>query len=215
VDVDRPGPGEELNEGGTVTVPRQAATVIVLRGAAETLEVLLVQRNPAQRFMGGAWVFPGGAVDAHEGSGEDAHRAAAVRELEEEAAIAGVDPAELVRFSQWITPPQVKVRFDTHFFLAAAPAGAQPRVDGAECVDFGWFTPDAALDAHRAGDLLLVFPTIKHLEQLSAFASAAELLDFARGREVVAVEPRVVLGGEQARILLPGEPGYEEAPPVP
>jgi 8-oxo-dGTP pyrophosphatase MutT (NUDIX family) len=212
VDVERPGPGEELNDSGAVTVPRQAATVIVLRGGAESLEVLLVQRNPAARFMGGAWVFPGGAVDATEGSGEDAHRAAAVRELEEEAAIAGVDPAALVRFSQWITPPQVKVRFDTHFFLAPAPDGAEPRVDGAECVAFGWFTPEAALSAHRAGELLLVFPTIKHLEQLSAFASATELLDFARGREVVAVEPRVVLGGEQARILLPGEPGYDEAP---
>jgi 8-oxo-dGTP pyrophosphatase MutT (NUDIX family) len=215
VDVDRPGPGEELNESGDVTVPRQAATVIVLRGGGEALEVLLVQRNPAARFMGGAWVFPGGAVDATEGSGEDAHRAAAVRELEEEAAIAGVDPASLVRYSQWITPPQVKVRFDTHFFLAPAPDGVEPRVDGAECIAFGWFTPAAALAAHRAGELLMVFPTIKHMEQLSAFASATALLDFARGREVVAVEPRVVIGGEQARILLPGEPGYDEAPPTP
>src|SRR3954470_11997160 len=213
VDVDRPGPGEELNEG-PVTMPRQAATVIVLRGGDTALEVLLVQGNPAARFMGGAWVFPGGAVDATEGRGEDAHRAAAVRELEEEAAIGGVDAAALVRFSRWITLPQVKVRFDTHFFLAPAPDGAQPRVDGAECVDFGWFTPQGALAAHRAGELLLVFPTIKHLEQLSAFATATELLDFARGREVVAVEPRVVVGGEQARILLPGEPGYDEAPPT-
>jgi 8-oxo-dGTP pyrophosphatase MutT (NUDIX family) len=213
VDVDRPGPGEELNEGGQPSVPRQAATVILLRGGDQELEVLLVQRNPAARFMGGAWVFPGGAVDAGEGVGEDSHRAAAVRELDEEASVSGVDPASLVRFSRWITPPQVKVRFDTHFFLASVPEGASPRVDGAECVDFGWFTPAGALDAHRAGELLLVFPTIKHLEQLSQFASASELLEFARGREVVAVEPRVVMGGEHARIVLPGEPGYEDAPP--
>jgi 8-oxo-dGTP pyrophosphatase MutT (NUDIX family) len=214
VDVDRPGPGEELNASGEVSAPRQAATVILLRGGDDALEVLLVQRNPAARFMGGAWVFPGGAVDAGEGSGEDAHRAAAVRELEEEAAVSGVDPASLVRFSQWITPPQVKIRFDTHFFLAALPDGAQPRVDGEECVDFGWFTPNRALSAHRAGELLLVFPTIKHLEQLSGFGSAGELLAFARGRDVVAVEPRVILGGEQARIVLPGEPGYEDTPPA-
>jgi 8-oxo-dGTP pyrophosphatase MutT (NUDIX family) len=211
VDVDRPGPGEELNDAGTVSAPRQAATIILLRGDAEALEVLLVQRNPQQRFMGGAWVFPGGAVDASEGEGEDAHRAAAVRELDEEAAVSGVDPASLVRFSRWITPPQVKVRFDTHFFLAPLPAGAEPAVDGSECVDLGWFTPQAALERHRAGELLLVFPTIKHLEQLSAFASADALLAFATGREVVPVEPRVVMGGEHARILLPGEPGYEDA----
>lgn len=189
--------------------------MIVLRGGASALEVLLVQRNPAARFMGGAWVFPGGAVDAGEGSGEEAHRAAAVRELEEEAAIGGIDPSSLVRFSQWITPPQVKVRFDTHFFLAPAPQGVEPQVDGAECVAFGWFTPAEALAAHRAGELLMVFPTIKHLEQLSGFASAAELLEFAHGREVVAVQPRVVMSGEQARILLPGEPGYDEAPATP
>ncbi|HEU4973509.1 MAG TPA: NUDIX hydrolase [Baekduia sp.] len=208
--VDAPGPGEELNDG-PVTMPRQAATVIVLRGGQHALEVLLVQRNPQARFMGGAWVFPGGAVDAHEGEGEAAHRAAAVRELAEEAAIEGVEAASLVRFSRWITPPQAKVRFDTHFFLAPAPEGAEPRVDGAECVDFGWFTPEAALEAHRAGRLLLVFPTIKHLEQLSGFASAHELLDHARGREVLPVEPRIVLGGETARIVLPGEPGYDGA----
>jgi 8-oxo-dGTP pyrophosphatase MutT (NUDIX family) len=211
VDVDRPGPGEELNDGA-VTRPRQAATVIVLRGGAQALEILLVQRNPQARFMGGAWVFPGGAVDAGEGDGETAHRAAAVRELAEEAAIEDVDPGALVRFSRWITPPQVKVRFDTHFFLAAAPEACRPRVDGAECVDFGWFTPTDALAAHRDGRLLLVFPTIKHLEQLSVFDSADALLEHARGREVVAVEPRVVLGGEHARIVLPGEPGYDDAP---
>lgn len=194
-----------------MTPPRQAATIILLRGGADALEVLLVQRNPAQRFMGGAWVFPGGAVDRGEGEGDEAHRAAAVRELDEEAAVSGVDPASLVRFSRWITPPQVKVRFDTHFFLAPAPEGAEPAVDGSECVDLGWFTPEGALERHRAGELLLVFPTIKHLEQLSAFASADALLSFATGREVVPVEPRVVLGGEAARILLPGEPGYEDA----
>ncbi len=37
--------------------------------------------------MGGAWVFPGGAVDRAEGDGEAALRAAAMRELEEEAGL--------------------------------------------------------------------------------------------------------------------------------
>jgi 8-oxo-dGTP pyrophosphatase MutT (NUDIX family) len=215
VSIDRPGPGEQLNTEGSATTPRQAATVIVLRGDADTLEVLLVQRNPAARFMGGVWVFPGGAVDAHEGIGDEAHRAAAVRELAEEAAIEGVDPAALVKFSRWITPPEVKIRFDTHFFLAAAPAGAQPRVDGSECIDLGWFTPAAALEAHGAGSLQLVFPTIKNLEQLSSFPSADALLGYARGREVLPVEPRVLHSGEQTRIVLPGEPGYDDLSATP
>jgi 8-oxo-dGTP pyrophosphatase MutT (NUDIX family) len=210
-EVDRPGPGEELNDSGSETVPRQAASVIVLRGGGDDLELLLVKRNPAARFMGGAWVFPGGAVDANEGEGDEAHRVCAVRELEEEAGLGGVDPAKLVKYSRWITPAAVKIRFDTHFFLAPVPDGAEPKVDGEEVVDHGWFTPTGALEAHAAGDILLVFPTIKHLEQFSAFPSADALVAHAAAHEVVPVLPRIVLTGETARVLLPGDEGYDGA----
>ncbi len=206
-DSERPGPGEVLNQGAA-TLPRQAASVILLRGGAEALEVLLVRRTPHARFMGGVWVFPGGAVDAQEGDGDCAHRAAAIRELREEASIVLEDPDALDKFSRWITPAEVQIRFDTHFFLAALPPGQEPKVDGEECVDLGWFTPRAALEAHTASEIVLVFPTIKHLEQLSDFRSVEALLTYARGREVLPVQPRVVLEGEVARILLPGEPGY-------
>jgi 8-oxo-dGTP pyrophosphatase MutT (NUDIX family) len=209
MESERPGPGEELN-AGRETVPRPAATVILLRGGPDRLEVLLVQRNPQSRFMGGAWVFPGGAVNRAEGAGEAALRTAAVRELAEEAGIQLAGPEELVPFSRWITPAQVKIRFDTWFFLATFPAGGRPRIDGAEVVDIRWYEPQAALDADGRGELLLVFPTIKHLEQLSGFGSADELLAHARGRQVRPVQPRVVVSGETARIVLPGEPGYAD-----
>jgi 8-oxo-dGTP pyrophosphatase MutT (NUDIX family) len=206
MEVDRPGPGEELNVSGSEAVPRLAASVIVLRGGAGGLEVLLVRRTPKARFMGGVWVFPGGAVD----EGED-ERAAALRETVEEAGITIDDPDALVRFSQWITPREVKIRFDTHFFLAPVPADAAPVIDGEEVVDFGWFTPGRALEAYGRGELELVFPTIKHLEQLAAFGTADELLEHARGRDVQPILPKVLLGGESARVVLPGEPGYDEA----
>jgi 8-oxo-dGTP pyrophosphatase MutT (NUDIX family) len=206
----QPAPGEELNTGA-VTTPRVAASVIVLRGADRGLEVLLVQRNPASRFMGGAWVFPGGAVDPGDGDGDAALRAAGVREVAEEAGIAIADPASLVPFSRWITPAAVKIRFDTWFFLSPVPDDAQPRIDGGECVDWRWSTPQGALDAHAADELMLVFPTIKHLEQLAAFPHADALVAHAHGRSVEPVEPRVVLEGEVARVLLPGDPGYSEA----
>lgn len=205
--VEGPEPGAELNPG-PVTVPRLAATVILLRGAERGLEVLLAQRNPSARFMGGAWVFPGGAVGAEDGEGEAALRTAAARELREEAGIALPDPEKLIAFSRWITPAQVKIRFDTWFFLAPVPAGARPIVDGEEMVDARWYTPTGALGAAEAGEILLVFPTIKHLEQLSSFASANALLAHARTRRVEPVEPRVVGSGEQSRIVLPGETGY-------
>jgi 8-oxo-dGTP pyrophosphatase MutT (NUDIX family) len=206
--ADGPEPGTTLNTGQPTT-PRQAATVIVLRGGRDTLEVLLVKRNPKQRFMGGAWVFPGGAVDAAEGEGDAAHRLAGVREVFEEVGLELPDPDGLVKLSRWITPAEVSIRFDTHFFLAAAPDGQDARADGSECVDLGWFTPQGALDAYAREEILLVFPTIRTLEQLAPFGSATELLEWASGREVVAVEPRVVMQGETARIVLPGEPGYE------
>jgi 8-oxo-dGTP pyrophosphatase MutT (NUDIX family) len=206
---ERPGAGEEYNPG-PATPARQAATVILLRGESQTLEVLLVKRTPHARFMGGVWVFPGGAVDANEGDGDDAHRAAAIRELREEAAITLEDPGALVKFSRWITPAEVRTRFDTHFFLAPLPAGQEPEVDGEECVDLGWFTPQAALEAHRDERIMLVFPTIKHLEQLGAFSCTDELLTYAHGRDVQPIQPRVVVEGEVARVLLPGEPGYDD-----
>jgi len=202
--VDRPPPGEHLNQG-EVTEPRASASLILLRDSPEGPEVLLVQRNPEQRFMGGAWVFPGGATH-----GTDAdERATALRELEEEAGIALAEDAELVRYSRWITPAEVSTRFDTHFFLAEAPEGAEAAIDGAECVAARWIRPADALDAGARNELMLVFPTIKHLEQLAEHESVADALDTARARQVQPVQPRVLVEGGVARVLVPGEPGYD------
>jgi 8-oxo-dGTP pyrophosphatase MutT (NUDIX family) len=205
MDSERPATSEQLNDGPPTT-PRQAASVILLRDAGDGFELLLVQRSPAQRFMGGYWVFPGGAVDPHEGEGEAAHRAAAVRELREEASIGGVAADSLVRYSRWITPELLRTRFDTHFFLARAPAGARARIDGLECVDLRWGSPRALLDAQAAGELELGFPTLRHIEQLLPFASVDALLEHARSHEIRPVLPRVALSGEIARLVLPGEP---------
>jgi 8-oxo-dGTP pyrophosphatase MutT (NUDIX family) len=203
---DAPPPGEELNPGA-VTEPRQAASLILLRDSRKGPEVLLVKRNPEQRFMGGAWVFPGGAVHA-----EDAdHAATAVRELAEEAAIELPADAELVPFSRWITPAEVKVRFDTHFFVARAPDVARATPDGGECVDARWMRPADALAAGERDELMLVFPTIKHLEKLAEHGSVGDALEAARNRRVEPVQPRVVVRDGAARVVLPGEPGFDEA----
>jgi 8-oxo-dGTP pyrophosphatase MutT (NUDIX family) len=205
VRVDRPHPGEELNEG-EVTEPRQAASIILLRDSPEGPEVLLVQRNPEQRFMGGAWVFPGGALHAEDPD----HAGAAVRELREEAGVELPKETAVVPWSRWITPEEVKVRFDTWFFVAEAPPGAEPRPDGSECVDARWLRPAAALESFGRDELKLVFPTIKHLEALAGMESVEDALEKARSREMVPVQPKVVVRGDAAEILLPGERGYDE-----
>jgi len=201
-----PPSGEEFNPG-EVTKAREAASLILLRDSPDGPEVLLVQRNPEQRFMGGAWVFPGGATH-----GEDIdHAATAIRELEEEAGIALSGDVELVPFSRWITPEEVKVRFDTWFFAAQAPPDTQATPDGSECVDARWLRPAAALAAHAQDELVLVFPTIKHLELLSESPSVDATLAAARARPVEAIMPKVAVRDGNAEILLPGEPGYGDA----
>ena len=190
---------------GRFVIPRPSATVILLRGDAQELELLLVRRTPAAKFMAGHWVFPGGAVDAADGDGQAGLRRAAVRELEEEASVILPPEAELVAFARWITPEQLAIRFDTWFYLAAAPADASPRVDGVEIVDFRWLTPAVALAEHADGGLELAFPTRTQLEQLRMFGSAEHLLEHARAHEnaIRPVQPRIVGHGEAARIVLP------------
>ena len=209
MDVDRPAPGEELNEGA-VADARLAASVIILRDAEDGPEVLLLQRNPESRFMAGAWVFPGGAVHGgDEGDGVAGPVAAALRETEEEAGLRIASPDELVPFSRWITPAQVKIRFDTWFFVARAPADAEVAIDNEEVVAARWLRPQDALDAGARDDLTLVFPTIKHLEELAQFTSVDHALDEARQRRVLPVEPRVLVDGGVARVVMPGEAGYD------
>ncbi len=208
--VDRPGPGEELNEG-PVADARLAASAILLRDASRGPEVLLLQRNPEAKFMGGAWVFPGGSVHADDevDDGVPGPVRAAMRETEEEAGVTLGGPDDLVAFSRWITPAQVKIRFDTWFFIARAPE-AEPAVDNEEVVDARWMRPQNALDAGARDELTLVFPTIKHLEELAVFSSVDDALDQARRRKVMPVEPRVLVDGGVARVLMPGEPGYDD-----
>jgi 8-oxo-dGTP pyrophosphatase MutT (NUDIX family) len=181
--------------------------VLLLRGGNEQLELLMVRRTPAARFMAGAWVFPGGAVDPADGDGQTGLRAAALRELREESGVTLAPETELVAFARWITPTELPTRFDTWFYLATAPADVDPEVDGSEIVDFRWLTPAQALASFECGELKLSFPTLKQLEQLSTFESAETLLTDARSLEntIRPVQPRVVGSGEYERIILPDD----------
>jgi 8-oxo-dGTP pyrophosphatase MutT (NUDIX family) len=206
---------EELNPGSP-SEPRPAATVVLLRRGGKHvsrgLEVLMGKRTAGAKFMANVWVFPGGAVDTPaDGEASDGDfRAAALRELEEEASIRIEDPDELVPFSRWITPEQVKTRYDTRFFLALAPPHSAPKPDGLEIVEMGWFEPQAALDRHGAGEMELVFPTIKTLEVLLGFGSAEEALAATHWNPTEPVLPRVVVTDGKPRIVLPWEEGYDE-----
>lgn len=190
--------------------PRPAATIILLRRggkhADRALELLMVKRGESQSFMPGVWVFPGGALDA-----EESPEACAVRELAEEAGIELGADAELHPWTRWITPKVVPVRFDTHFFVALAPAHSPPEPDGQEVSEATWVEPGVVLERHTAGEMKLVFPTIRTLETLLEFSSAAAVIEAARERVVEPILPRVVGTREEHRVLLPGDADYEQA----
>src|ERR1700712_1955398 len=119
------GPAEAPNHG-TPATPRPAASVVLLRRggkhAQRALEVLLVKRTEAARFMPGVWVFPGGSVEDFDGGGVAGREACARRELGEEAGIPLPAEEELVPFCRWITPAVTSRRLDAWFFPALAPA---------------------------------------------------------------------------------------------
>lgn len=173
--------------GGQAPVtPIPAATVVPLRDGPRGLEVLLLQRNEALVFAPGAWVFPGGRIDAGDyaagGSDErDAARAAACREAQEEAGLV-LDPASCRPFSHWTTPPHQPRRFSTWFFLADARHCHAVQVDEMEIVDFGWHAPAAALQAAADGALLLIRPTITTLRELQDVPNTASALARATER---------------------------------
>src|SRR5262245_57838158 len=125
----RRGPGEAPNLG-TPSEPRPAASVVLLRRGGKhqerALQGLLVKGTKEAKCMPGIWAFPGGAVDPADVDGVSGHRACAVRELAEEAAIELASSEELVLFSRWITPEVISTRFDAWFFMALAPAHTPP-----------------------------------------------------------------------------------------
>jgi 8-oxo-dGTP pyrophosphatase MutT (NUDIX family) len=262
-----------------VVAVRDAATVMLVRDSTEGLQVFMLRRNLNSDFVGGAYVFPGGAVDEEDrhadleavctgrsddqasnmlgvDSGGLAFWVAAIRECFEEAGVllayredeavisladneiasrfrehrAAVDSGELRLvdlcrreslqlavdqihyFAHWITPEGAPRRYDTRFFVTAAPAEQVPLHDDRETIANLWITPDEALARNQAGDFELILPTLKNLEAIASFERAADLLAAAAAIEHVPfVVPRVSRDLRGVRILLPGDAGYDEA----
>lgn len=171
----------------------------------------MVKRTDNARFMSGAWVFPGGAVDDTDSGRDDLspHHAAAVRELVEETGIV-VDGSSLTYFANWVTPAPLPVRFDTRFYAVEVPPSVEAVVDGEELVDAAWIGPAQALERADAGDWLVAFPTRKTLEAFSGHDSAVALLA-SLPTDVEAIQPRLSVEDNAVRILLPTDPGFDDA----
>ncbi|MDB5415652.1 MAG: hydrolase [Rubritepida sp.] len=223
----------------TPVVPRPAATILMLRDGAGGIEVLMICRALEVAFASGALVFPGGRVettDALLALPEDplgGFRIAAIREAWEESGLllahppgpdltgegeflarlhaSGLRPdhAALTHFAHWITPERSPKRFDTHFFVAAAPEGQEPVHDGHEAVEALWIRPEDALAEAEAGRRTLVFPTRLNLLRLARHGNVTEALEAARAAPVVTVMPEPISDGNGGTLLrIPEAAGY-------
>ena len=117
---------------------------------------------------------------------------------------------ELVPYAHWITPEGVPKRFDTWFFLAAAPPEQVGAHDGKESTNSIWVSPREALAGGESGRFKLPFPTTRNLIRLGKQPGVKAALDDSKGKPVVTVMPvltKLAGGGRQLRIPL--EAGYD------
>jgi 8-oxo-dGTP pyrophosphatase MutT (NUDIX family) len=201
--------------------PVAAATVILLRDAADGIEVLMLRRNSKLAFVGGMWVFPGGRVDPEDlpdplpadplEAELAAARNAAVREAAEEAGLV-VDAEGLVPFSHWTPPPITPKRFLTWFFVGAAPEGGVT-IDGGEIHDHGWMSPRRALERRAAGEIEVAPPTFITLDRLAGYPDVATALADSRARQPERFETRIALVDGGSVALYDGDAGYESVDP--
>lgn len=200
-------------EGGEFVAPKLAATVLLVRDGPQGLQVFMVVRHQKIDFASGALVFPGGKVDPPDWEGangdEDrAARAAALRETHEECGVKLASAEALTLFAHWITPPILPKRFDTRFYIVAAPEDQAAAHDGGEAVDSVWIEPKRALREGAEGKRTLVLATRLNLEMLAESATAAQAIEAARRRRVVTVEPKATKTETGYRLTIPIEAGY-------
>jgi 8-oxo-dGTP pyrophosphatase MutT (NUDIX family) len=264
-----------------IATPRDAATLVLMRdipGIGTKPEVLLLKRHAHEAFAAGAYVFPGGMLEADDtipaalalsrgvslaaaaarlADATPASQAlglwiAALRETFEETGILlacyadgrfwEASPAErvqlaaqrramqqgvtsfvnmmhdverylatelLVYFAHWITPEIRPLRFSTRFFLAQAPDRFTALPDAVEVVEQIWLTPEEALQRHAKGEMEMMTVTVKILQTLSCFPSAAAAIEQLRDQPVATVLPKAMRQADgSTRLLYPGDEGY-------
>jgi 8-oxo-dGTP pyrophosphatase MutT (NUDIX family) len=122
--------------------------------------------------------------------------------------------ADLLRaWAHWVTPEFEPRRYDTRFFVAAMPGDQRTRDVGGESDRVTWIRPADALEAHAAGTLAMLPPTVVTLAELAAYPSIAAVLEAGTARDVRPVLPKIVLGDdEEVRLLLPHDDGYPPDP---
>lgn len=197
-----------------------ASTVLLLRDAADSIEVLMLRRNSKIAFAG-MWVFPGGRVDDEEIIPDDdlaSARLAAVREAKEESDLS-IHAADLVTWNHWQPPPVQAIptkgpprRFRTWFFAAPAPEG-NVIIDDGEIKDHAWLRPEEALRRRDAGEIEIAPPTFVTLHELAQHHRVEDALGWASSREPERFSTKLMDSKDPRMISWHGDSGYESGRP--
>jgi 8-oxo-dGTP pyrophosphatase MutT (NUDIX family) len=113
-------------------------------------------------------------------------------------------PDTLIPYSHWITPDFEKKRFSARFFLAKMPPGQTPVADAMELTESLWVKPQKALEMHCRKEIILMPPTFKTIEELSAFRDIDELFSAAKTKIIYPILPQL----EGNILKLPHDPEY-------
>ncbi len=200
-------PGGRVEDSDQVLADRLGGTAFQLAAIRETFEecgVLLA------RAQGSADIIDAAALLRVENEHRAALNAGSVEFgtiLDAHALAPATDL--LVHYAHWITPANQPKRYDTHFFLAEAPAAHVAVHDGHESVDSIWISPRDALTGTEEGRYKLVFATQMNLAKLSRFATVADAMRATRASTVVTVLPRSTkIDDTRRKLLIPVEAGY-------
>ena len=201
-------------------VPRPASTLVLIRDGDAGVETFLMRRPLTMKFAPGMSVYPGGALDKTdfadaitealdaEFAQANAVRASAterefrallacaIRETREEAGVDFVEARDVVLTDHWVTPEHETRRFDVRFFIARIPEGQNAYVASNEADHAEWIRPTDALDRYLRDELPMLRPTLVMLRFLAMFETAADAIDAALSRDVVARMPRAVAIGD-------------------
>ncbi len=171
-----------------MVVAHPAATVVLMTEIENGFKVLLVKRNEKLEFCGGAWVFPGGRVDAEDYQKTTSNdlneiaKFAAVREVYEETGL-NIQVDSLLFMEHFTTPAFSPKRFSTYFYITSVQESVV-RVDGSEILDHKWIAPQDALAEHEEQTIYLPMPTMFILERIATYQDIDSVLKSAKNREL-------------------------------
>lgn len=189
---------------GPVSEALRSVHVAAIRETFEECGVLLA------RLAGSRALVPGARLAEI----EKRHRAAlnagerSLREIIEQEDLRLANDL-LVHFAHWITPLFMPKRFDTHFYLVAAPPDQLAVHDGGESVDSVWTRPADAEAERNAGRRTIIFPTLMQVRKLGRNDTVAAAIAAAKSTPVVSVLPRVEERGGEKMLVIPAEAGYD------